>query len=119
MKNQLMIVVISVCTIAATHGIADKTQEQIIKRTPAIAKLLEKGIVGEANNGYLAFVGTSREGENLVKAENADRKKVYIRIASDTMTSVEAVGKRRAKRIASTVKPGTYIQNSDGTWEKK
>ena len=119
MKRQLMIFAISACTIAANNGFADSTREQMIKRRPAIMALLAEGVVGEANNGYLAFVGTSREGANLVHAENADRKKVYIQIATDTKTSADAVGKRRAKQIASKAKPGTYIQNSDGTWEKK
>ena len=85
----------------------------------AIKELKTEGIVGENNKGYLEFVGSARKRENLVEAENKDRKEVYAAIAQQQGTTIEVVGKRRAEQIASRAAPGEWLQDESGNWYKK
>ena len=106
--------VFMVCSI----GYADDIKDRMAQRLPQIIALKDKGIIGENSNGYLAFVGSSREGESIINAENADRKTVYQMIAKKTGTSAETVGKQRAAQIAQNETAGHYIQ-LNGKWVQK
>ena len=94
-------------------------KERMKSRLPAIMNLKAKGIIGENNQGYLEFVGKSKEQAGLVAAENADRKKVYTAIAKKNKTTVQNVGVRRALQIAEKARPGHWIKSADGKWSKK
>ena len=100
----------------ACYVSADDIKSRIKQRLPTIIMLKSKGIVGENNMGYLQFIGNSMEKQDVVKAENSDRQKVYKAIAKQQGTTVEKVGKRRAMQIAKKAKTGEWLQNADGKW---
>jgi len=104
-------------TVASSS--AEDTKSRMKKRLPIIIELKAKGIVGEDNRGYLQFVGTKREKEDVVTAENNDRKSVYSAIAKKQGATVDFVGKRRAKQITEKAKKGEFLQDESGKWYKK
>ena len=89
------------------------------QRLPAIVELKAQGLVGENNQGYLAFVTGQKSQEEIVASENADRKAIYAQIAQQQSTTLDLVEKRRAMTLAERVIPGEYIQKADGSWMKK
>jgi uncharacterized protein len=89
------------------------------QRLPRIIELKEAGIIGENNQGYLAFVGSRQTDAGLVADENQDRKRVYEAIAKQQGTTAELVGQRRAMQLAKQAKAGEWIQNAAGTWVQK
>ncbi len=99
----------------AQDGVKDRMKE----RLPVIVDLKARGIVGENNQGYLEFLGGKREREDVVNAENQDRRAVYAGIAQKTGTTADLVGKRRALQIAEKAEPGESLQDQNGTWYKK
>ena len=105
--------------------IADITEaDQDIKarmkaRLPVIIQLKAERIVGENNLGLLQFTGEKRKHEDVVNEENKDRKKVYQAVAKQQGTTIEAVGKIRAKQIAKKAKHGEVLQDESGAWYEK
>ena len=89
------------------------------ERLPVITALKAEGVVGENNKGYLEVIGANRGKAGVITAENSDRKEVYTAIAKQQGTSVDLVGKRRAKQIAKKAKPGQWIQDNSGQWYQK
>ena len=94
-------------------------KERFKERLPKILELKSKGIIGENNQGYLEFVGKNRQMEDVVDAENKDRRTVYKEIAGQQGTTVEKVGKRRALQLRNLANPGEWIQDDTGKWYKK
>ena len=93
-------------------------KERMKERLPLVNDLKAREIVGENNKGYLEFLGSKREKEDVVLQENRDREKVYRAIAKQQGTTVKHVGERRALQIADIAKPGDWIQDKTGTWKK-
>jgi len=98
---------------------ADQLKARFKARLPVIKALKAKGTVGENNKGYLEFIGGKKEREDVVSAENSDRRKVYTAIAKKQGTTTEVVGTRRALQIAQKAKPGDMLQKTSGAWYKK
>ena len=98
---------------------ADDIKARMKSRLPSISQFKSDGIVGEDNKGYLAFVTSKVKYDDVVRAENTDRKKVYSAIAKQQGTSVDLVGQRRAKQIADRAKSGEWLQRESGEWYKK
>ena len=123
MKNKIFTTTVSLFIISFlfinASAFADSIKARMKARLPAILKLKEKGVVGEDKNGFLQFVGQKKEKEDLIAAENADRKKVYAHIAKQQGTTAQLVGERRALQIAKKAKPGTWLQDQSGKWYKK
>lgn len=94
-------------------------KERMKQRLPVIVELKAKGIVGENNQGYLAFVTGQTSDDALVASENKDRKAIYAHIAKQQNTSLAVVEKRRAITLAERAVPGEFIQNTAGAWIKK
>ena len=113
----ISLLVVLFTTVASSS--AEDTKSRMKKRLPIIIELKSKGIVGEDTRGYLQFVGTKREKEDVVTAENNDRKSVYSAIAEKQGATVDFVGKRRAKQIVEKAKKGEFLQDENGKWYKK
>ena len=113
----ISLLVVLFTTVASSS--AEDTKSRMKKRLPIIIELKAKGIVGEDNRGYLQFVGTKREKEDVVTAENNDRKSVYSAIAKKQGATVDFVGKRRARQITEKAKKGEFLQDESGKWYKK
>jgi uncharacterized protein YdbL (DUF1318 family) len=92
---------------------------RIKNRLPRIIELKAAGIVGENNQGFLAFIGGNTSEQALVDAENKDRQLVYDAIAKQQGTTADVVGRRRALQIADKAKPGEWIQDAGGKWSQK
>ncbi|GAN34202.1 MAG: DUF1318 domain-containing protein [Candidatus Brocadia sp. AMX2] len=118
----LLIIMLFGSFFANVSSVADDLsalKRQMEKRLPIIIELKSKGIIGENNTGYLQFIGGRREKEDIVQAENQDRRKVYESIAKKEGASIEQVGQRRAQQIASKARKGEWLQNPTGKWYQK
>ena len=105
---------------AATAQQAADLKQQMVQRLPALDELRRNQIVGEANTGFLDVRGTATpEAQQLVEAENRDRAAVYEMIARSSETTKDAVGRARAKAIATASARGVLVQDADGNWAEK
>mgnify|MGYP001043457721 CR=1 FL=1 len=120
-KKILIVNVLVLLGVLAVIGtsMADGIKERMKQRLPAIVELKAQGIVGENNQGYLAFVTGQKSQEALVADENKDRKSIYTYIAKQQNTSLDLVEQRRAIALAERAVSGEFFQNADGTWVKK
>lgn len=109
------------CALAVNSwaGELDAVKARMKERIPVLDDLKARKVIGEDNRGYVAYPGSAKEKEGVVAAENQDRKAVYAAIAAETKSPAEVVGKRRALKIAEVAKPGTMIQEPDGSWNEK
>lgn len=101
------------------HASAASIKDQMLARLPAINALKDKGIIGENNQGYLQYRSNDKPQQNIVQAENNDRKAVYGAIAKNQGVDIKLVGQRRANQIADKGQGGHWYQKPDGSWYKK
>lgn len=123
MKNK-NIVVLGITFITVFFALSSMIFAQDIKarfkdRLPKIIELKSKGVIGENNQGYLEFVGTAKQMQDVVDAENRDRRSVYEDIARQQGASVQTVGQRRALQLRELANPGDWIQDDTGKWYRK
>ncbi|WP_242523845.1 YdbL family protein [Microbulbifer salipaludis] len=79
-----------------------------------------KGLVGEANSGYIAVVqGSSPEVNALVAEVNAKRKREYAAIAKRNNIDISQVAARAAEKLESRLAKGEYYQDNLGRWKQK
>lgn len=119
MYKSLVVILLAVFCCSVADARAESIKNRMIERLPVIAELKAKGIVGEDNRGYLSFVGSAKAQQDVVQAENDDRRTVYEAIARQQGTTAAVVGERRAKQIAEKAVPGEWLQNDSGKWYKK
>ena len=122
MKTEIRIVFVSILIgscLVSPFSDAEDIKERIKARLPVISALKAEGVIGENNKGYLEFLGPNKTQQEVVNAENSDRKTVYAMIAKQQGVSADMVGKRRAVRIAEKAKPGHRLQNPSGSWYTK
>jgi uncharacterized protein YdbL (DUF1318 family) len=105
--------------VSGVSTFADDIKARMKKRLPTIKELKAQGIVGEDNEGFLQFVGGKKAKEDVVAAENKDRKTIYTAIAKQQGTTAELVGSRRALQIAQKASPGEWLQDASGKWYQK
>ena len=105
--------------ITNAYPASKEIKQRMIARLPVIKALKGQGIVGENNRGYLQFVGQKKEKEEVVTAENEDRKLVYKAIAKQQGTTAAVVGKHRAVQITNKARPGEWLQDANGKWYQK
>ena len=111
-------------TVAAAAAFAAENlgaiKQRMDQRVAAIDALKQRGAVGENNQGLLEARGALAAGEAAtVAAENADRQAVYAALAAQTGSTAEAVGRKRAGRIAAASTPGVWLQDEAGRWYRK
>jgi len=123
MKRKVLMGIISLALssgfIFSVMAFGQDIKARIKARRPAILELKTAGIIGENSAGYLEFRGSKKKNEDVVKAENSDRKIVYKKIGKKTGTTAEVVGQRRALKIAELAKPGEWLQDANGKWYQK
>ncbi|HIF9545929.1 TPA: YdbL family protein [Photobacterium damselae] len=80
-----------------------------------------QGLVGEANNGYIAIVtgSPSAEVKRLIQQVNQQRKSKYQSIGSSHGLSVNEVARLAYKKAVSKTPRGQYYQSTTGQWVKK
>jgi len=119
MKTRLFTLFTALCLLGITAFAesAVDIRRRMEQRLPQIDALKAREIVGENNRGLLE---ERKDGAgSTVADENRDREAVYALIARETGASAVAVGRARAKQIASTSRPGVWVQDEAGTWKKK
>lgn len=80
----------------------------------------DQGLVGEANTGYLAAVGSpSAEVRALVADVNRKRRAEFQRTAEKTGATLEQVQFRFWELAVQRTRPGHYYQDRQGNWKKK
>ena len=114
----IMAVILLSGSVAFSQG-AKEIKERMKTRLPTIVELKNAGIIGENYLGYLEYIGTTKKNEDVVSAENKDRKIVYEAIAKKQDTTAELVGKRRAIQIFEKADPGEWLKNESGKWYQK
>lgn len=98
---------------------ADDIKTRMHERLPTIVELKARGVVGENNQGYLEMLGGQTEQQELIAAENRDRRVIYEQLARQTNTNVQIVGQRRAIQIAERAPSGEWLQDAGGNWYQK
>ncbi len=80
-----------------------------------------RGLVGEANSGYIAAVQSpaSAEVRALLSEVNGKRKAQFNRTAQKTGASVAQVANRFYELAVQKTAPGHYYQDANGRWKKK
>lgn len=107
----------SLSLLAANLG---QVQAAMRERLPAIQALWAEGKIGENNLGYIQARGDlSAKEQELLRAENADRKIVYQAIASSTRSTLKQVGVQRAAQISKRAARGLWLQDATGKWFRK
>jgi uncharacterized protein YdbL (DUF1318 family) len=104
---------------SAVSAFAQGIKARMHARLPEIVALKAEGVIGEDNRGYLSFVGSARKKVDIVNAENEDRHQVYAAIAQQQGTTVDVVGRLRARQIAANAAAGEWLQNENGQWIRK
>ena len=112
-------ILVSFCLSIPSLAFAGNIKEQMRARVPVINNLKAEGIVGEDNKGFLEFRKNDPGQQQLVNSANADRRMVYSAIARQQQVNPELVGMRRARQIAAKARPGTWLQNKNGSWYRK
>ena len=81
----------------------------------------EQGLVGEANNGYIAAVQSpaSAEVRALIADVNGKRKAQFNQTAQKTGTTAAQVAYRFYELAVQRTAPEHYYQDANGQWKKK
>ncbi len=123
MKSKIVFLIafVLLASVLAPAGVAlsDDIKARMIARLPVLKDLKAQGVIGENNQGYLEYRGSKRPNEEVVQAENQDRRTVYSAIAKQQNTTVELVGKQRAIQIAEKADSGEWLQDATGKWNQK
>jgi uncharacterized protein YdbL (DUF1318 family) len=116
----LLVVALIVPVVSARAEDIKAVRQRMSQRLPKIDEMKEQGVVGENNQGLLeARPGNGTPDTAAISAENADRQTVYAALAAKTSTSAEQVARARARHIATSSRPGVWIQDESGAWKKK
>lgn len=111
---------LSLASFASAAEDLNKVKARLEQRLGPVTALKDKGVAGETNRGYLEARGAAGAAEQqIIAAENADRRTVYTDIAAKTGANADAVGRQRAQQIAGLARPGHWIQDTAGAWKKK
>lgn len=94
-------------------------KDRMTERLPTIIELKDQGVIGENAQGYLEYRGGNKPRQQVIQAENNDRRLVYAEIAKKQGVDIALVGQRRAKQIAEKGAPGHWFRSADGTWYQK
>jgi len=113
-----MLFIVAAVTLAGT-GWSEDMKARMRERLPILVDLKARGVVGENNQGFLELLKGQTEKQNVVAAENQDRKTIYAQIAQQTDTNIQVVGQRRAIQIAEKAAPGEWLQDGSGKWRQK
>ena len=93
-------------------------------RSPELQALKAKGLIGENNKGFITILKPPLrpQEENLIDAENHDRKFIYSTVVAQNHLGSESLAKVEAefsKTRHSRARKGDFIQTSSGKWARK
>jgi uncharacterized protein YdbL (DUF1318 family) len=99
-------------------------------RFPKLVPFFDSGAIGENNKGLVESLHLDEiddlrqraEVQKLVKAENADRNKLYQEIAAAEnvdSSQLARIGETYAETMRKKARSGWWIQTPDGEWKQK
>jgi uncharacterized protein YdbL (DUF1318 family) len=104
-------------------------KDSIKNRSALLRPYMDRGHVGITRDGLLTARSTEGLGlkeraeiQQLVDAENRDREALYVEIAKANNIARDAVPKIKAifaKSWVEQARPGWYVQDAQGNWNKK
>ncbi len=116
----LIISLLIATSLAASATSLGQVKSAMKARQPAIQSLWAEAKIGENNQGFVeARADLSGKEQELVQAENADRKIVYQAIARSTQATAEQVGVQRAAQISKRAAEGLWLEDAEGKWYRK
>jgi hypothetical protein len=113
---------ITFCAIGQESGPNRTEIKQSMKsRYASLMKLKKAGTVGETTTGLVEVTGGEADDsvKALVKAENADRKRLYTLIAEETGTTPKEVAGNNALRLFKKASPEIKFKTREGEWKTK
>ncbi|WP_028573923.1 YdbL family protein [Desulfonatronovibrio hydrogenovorans] len=99
----------------------DEVTASMRDRYPALQEAKNNGLVGEAWTGLAALVDQDAPAsvQNLVNAENNDRRRLFQIIAQETGTSVEEVARQNRIRMYRLAEDNHFLQDQNRQWVRK
>ncbi|MCG3865239.1 MULTISPECIES: YdbL family protein [unclassified Photobacterium] len=81
----------------------------------------QQGLIGEANNGYVASVQPTPSPSlmALINSVNNKRQQGYLQISKKNNLSLDEVSSMAQKKAVKKTLPGHYFQTKTGAWVKK
>ena len=88
---------------------------------PQIDAAISQGIVGEKIDGFLGLVKGNAPADlgRKVNEINAKRRALYQRLASQTGTTLQEVGRVTGEKQIAKLPSGAYYMNDAGRWVQK
>ncbi len=102
---------------------SDNVRERRRARRERILAWKNAQLIGEANSGLL--VARTESGklsasvQEVIDAENVDRKLVFEKIATRENLPVESIAQRMSGRMNEISPVGTWVQDAAGNWSEK
>ncbi|RQD67523.1 MAG: DUF1318 domain-containing protein [Desulfonatronovibrio sp. MSAO_Bac4] len=123
-KLILICIVLAMFVAAGVNAFAQSKEEitsSMRDRYPALLDAKNKGLVGESWTGLVALVDSNAPAavQNLVNAENNDRRALFQAIAQETGTSVEEVARQNRIRMYRLAEDNHFLQDQSRQWVKK
>ncbi len=137
MLRRLLYVIVLTCLITAglIYQARAQAKYSIKSMTPEVEAALDgrrnrfdqlnefklKGLIGENNRGYVEALSEDKDVKVLAKAENIDRKVIYMTIADQNglTDAIETIEKIFAQVQRDKAEAGQRIQTEDGQWMTK
>lgn len=119
-RLSILISLLCATSLSALAANLSQVKAAMQERQPAIEALWAEGQIGENNQGLLeARTDLPAKQQELVRAENTDRKIVYQAIARATQSTPQQVGVQRAAQISKRAAKGLWLQDAEGKWYRK
>ncbi|MGM0425515.1 MAG: YdbL family protein [Thermodesulfobacteriota bacterium] len=123
--RKLAVICVLLVLLCAATAVQAQDKDQVVQsmkdRHPDLQQAKDQGLVGEAWNGLVAVVqdDVPQEIQELVQAENKDRKQLFKIISQETGTSVQEVARQNRIRMYRLAKDDHFLQDQDRNWVRK
>lgn len=123
--RKLAVICVLLVLLFAATAVQAQDKDQVVQsmkdRHPDLQQAKDQGLVGEAWNGLVAVVqdDVPQEIQELVQAENKDRKQLFKIISQETGTSVQEVARQNRIRMYRLAKDDHFLQDQDRSWVRK
>ena len=97
----------------------EEIKNRMLNRKSTVTAMKNKGVIGEGNDGYLHVRTADGKAQQIVAAENNDRRMVNAVIAKREGTTVDNVSRKLSVKMKEVPAPGHWLQKGDGTWYRK
>ena len=92
---------------------------RMLARKATVDALKNQGVIGEGNDGYRHVRKAAANANNVVNAENADRRTVNGIIAKKEGAPLDKVSRAVGAKLVQGSSPGQWIMKADGSWVQK